>query len=107
MDTKDRHRELPPILWQSDRDKTNILPDKAIFNPFNIFISSSDRQSMHARVRVLGVDFCHFALHTNIELTAETQRGKKAFNEGTKSNVLKNSDLLQQRGSKKLIYPSS
>lgn len=63
---KYRYRELPQILWLSDCDETNVLPDKAIFNPFNIFISSSDRQSMHARVGVLGVDFCHFALHINI-----------------------------------------
>lgn len=57
---------LLQIMQQCDCDETNALPDKAIFNPFNIFISRSDRQSVRTRVGVLGVDFCHFALHINV-----------------------------------------
>lgn len=57
---------LLQIMQQCDCDEMNALPDKAIFNPFNIFISRSDRQSVRTRVGVLGVDLCHFALHINI-----------------------------------------
>lgn len=63
---RDRSSTNYGVICPLDCDERKTLPDIAIFNPFDIFISSSDRQAVQTRVGVLGIDFCHFALHINI-----------------------------------------